>query len=73
MSENAPSVFRLTAREKEVLVLIASGLSSKQIAHTLHIAFRTVLAHRAHIMAKLNVHGVDELTRSAIQIGLIET
>lgn len=72
MPENAPSIFRITEREKQILVLIASGLSTKQIARTLGIAFRTVLAHRARIMEKLRVNGIAELSHAAIEMGLIE-
>ena len=63
---------RLTAREREVLTLIASGKSSRQIASALGIAFKTAVCHRSHIQTKLNLHNVADLTRAALRMGLIE-
>lgn len=60
----------LGAREREVLRLVAEGLSTPQIAKTLQIAATTVETHRRNIMAKLDVHNVVELTRYAIRVGL---
>lgn len=62
----------LTTREREVLVLIASGRSTKQIAEQLGIAFKTVVVHRYNLHTKLNVHKAVDLTRVAIRMGLIE-
>ena len=62
----------LTARELEVLILIASGKSSKEIAAVLRIAFKTVVCHRSRILAKLGLHNSSDLTRYAIREGLIE-
>jgi DNA-binding NarL/FixJ family response regulator len=65
------SVSRLTCREREVLGLIAEGLSSKEIAVRLSLAVRTVDSHRAHLMSKLEVNKVSGLVRIAIREGLI--
>lgn len=58
---------RLTSREREVLQLIAEGLSNKQIAKALTISLNTAHAHRKKIMAKLNVHKQAELIRIALK------
>jgi two-component system, NarL family, response regulator LiaR len=62
---------RLTGREREVLQLIAEGLSSKEIAMQLALAVRTVESHRAHLMEKLEVNKVSGLVRVAIRQGLV--
>ncbi|MDQ2622055.1 MAG: response regulator transcription factor [Actinomycetota bacterium] len=62
----------LTPREEEVVKLIAEGNSSKQIATTLVISYKTVERHRANILAKLGMRDRTELTRYAIRTGLIE-
>lgn len=61
----------LTAREREVLRLIAEGLSSKEIAKSLGVSLKTVEAHRAKLMAKLRVHRASGLVRVALQEGLV--
>ena len=61
----------LTAREHEVLTLIADGLSNKEIADRLVLSVKTVDHHRENIMRKLNLHTRVELTRYAIEKGLI--
>ncbi|MFH8584345.1 response regulator [Streptomyces celluloflavus] len=62
----------LTAREEEVLKLIAEGHSSKEIAETLVISVKTVERHRANMLHKLGMRDRLELTRYAIRVGLIE-
>ena len=62
---------RLTDREREVLQLIAEGHSSREIAELLHISEKTVRAHRAHLMDKLDIHSTAELTQYAIRKGVI--
>ncbi|MFO7602146.1 MAG: response regulator transcription factor, partial [Candidatus Desulfacyla sp.] len=62
---------RLTPREQEILKSIASGLSNKKIAKTLHISIKTVDTHRTHIMQKLNIHTTADLVRYAMMHGLI--
>jgi PAS domain S-box-containing protein len=63
----------LTKRECEILQMIASGLSAKQIAKQLNISDRTVRSHREHIMQKLNIHKTVDLVRYAMTCGLIDT
>jgi DNA-binding NarL/FixJ family response regulator len=60
----------LSAREREVLQLLAEGKSSKEIASVLEIAVATVETHRRQIMEKLNLHTIAELTKYAIREGL---
>jgi DNA-binding NarL/FixJ family response regulator len=62
----------LTAREQEVLRLLAEGLPSKKIAEKLFISPKTVENHRANIMNKLDLHSTIELVRYAAKIGLID-
>ena len=62
----------LTAREEEVLKLVAEGHSSKEIAGTLFISIKTVEGHRANMLQKLGLRDRLELTRYAIRAGLIE-
>lgn len=54
-----------------MLKLVASGLSTKEIASELHITFKTAACHRSHLMEKLGIHDVAGLTRYAIQHGFI--
>jgi len=63
---------RPTAREMEVLQLIAEGKASKQIAAELRIGVKTVEKHREHLMDKLDIHEIAGLTRYAISEGIIE-
>lgn len=62
----------LTARELEVLGLIAKGLKNREIADALKIAVKTVETHRTKIMQKLDLHNSAELATYAIRRGLIE-
>jgi DNA-binding NarL/FixJ family response regulator len=62
----------LTPREREVVKLVAEGLTSKQIAQTLVISEKTVERHRANILEKLGMRDRVDLTRYAIRHGLIE-
>lgn len=58
---------RLTAREREIVQLLADGKSSKEVANTLKISVKTAETHRANIMRKLELHSVSELVRYAIR------
>ncbi len=60
----------LSAREREVLQMLAEGCSAKDIAGALHIGNKTVETHRKNIMDKLNIHSIAELTKYAIREGL---
>lgn len=62
----------LTAREQEILRLLAEGLSPKEIADKLFISPKTVENHRANIMKKLNLHSTIDLVRYAAKLGLID-
>ena len=64
---------QLTAREAELLQLIAEGHVNKQIASELGISIKTVEKHRQHLMEKLNIHDIAGLTRFAIATGIIES
>mgnify|MGYP002624347507 CR=1 FL=1 len=71
--DSAPSgVSMLTDREREVLQLIAEGLSSKEIASVLGVSLKTVDSHRSNLMEKLDIHKVSGLVRFAIRAGLVE-
>jgi len=63
----------LTAREREVLQLIAESYSTKEVAQKLSISVKTAENHRTNLMKKLDLHDVAGLTRYAIQQGLIDT
>ena len=62
----------LSAREREVLHLIAEGLSAKEVAKQLEISTKTVEAHRTSLMRKLGMRKATELVRYALRHGLIE-
>jgi DNA-binding NarL/FixJ family response regulator len=61
----------LTMREREVLQLLAEGMTSEGIAETLHVSVHTVYAHRRNIMQKTNASNLAELTHIAIREHLI--
>jgi len=63
---------KLTPREREVLVGIAKGLTSKEIGAQYNISARTVETHRAALMRKLDVRSIALLTQLAIREGLVE-
>ncbi|GAA1570784.1 MULTISPECIES: response regulator transcription factor [Streptomyces] len=62
----------ITAREEEILTLVAEGRTSKEIADLLVISTKTVERHRANLLQKLGLRDRLELTRYAIRAGLIE-
>ncbi|MEI8141144.1 MAG: response regulator transcription factor [bacterium] len=62
---------RLTAREREIVQLLAEGKSNKEVATSLGVSVKTVDAHRANIMHKLNIHSVTDLVRYAIRNNII--
>ena len=70
MREDADAA-RLTTREREILQLIAEGNSLREISRLLHISIKTVESHKAHIMEKLSLRSIAELTQYAIRKGLI--
>ena len=69
---NRKNGLRLTARQKQILQLLAEGKSSKEVAVTLNISVKTAETHRANIMRRLDCHSVTELVRYAIRNHIIE-
>jgi len=70
-SHDESSVYSiLSARERQVLQMIAEGRSTKEIAGDLHLSAKTIESHRKQVMTKLDIHTVAGLTRYAIQTGL---
>lgn len=63
----------LTDREREILVLIAEGMSTREVADRLFIAVRTVETHRKAILEKLEVKNVAGMVRIAVQEGLLDS
>jgi DNA-binding NarL/FixJ family response regulator len=61
----------LTPRQREILQLAAEGHSSKEIAQTLGLSPRTVEAHRAQLMERLDIHDLAGLVRFAVRVGLV--
>lgn len=61
----------LTSRQREILQLIAEGLSSKEIAQRLDLSVKTVDTHRGQLMERLGIHGVAGLVRYAIRLGIV--
>src|SRR5262245_13361577 len=61
----------LTARQREILQLVAEGRSSKEIAGMLELSIKTVESHRGQIIEHLGVHDVTGLVRFAIRVGLV--
>lgn len=62
----------ITKREQEIILGIANGLSTKQIASSLGISVSTAERHREHVMKKLDVHSAAGLVRFAVRSGLIK-
>jgi LuxR family maltose regulon positive regulatory protein len=61
----------LSEREREVLALIAEGLTNREIAQRLHLALSTVKVHTYHIYGKLNVHSRTQAVARARVLGLL--
>lgn len=62
----------LTARERQVLQLVAEGKTTKEIAVILGVSVKTADSHRTRVMQKLNIHETAGLVRYAIRIGLVQ-
>jgi len=69
-SADGTSEVVLTAREREVLILLAEGLANKEVARKLGISVRTAETHREHLSHKLNIMTIAGLTKYAIHHGL---
>lgn len=65
------SLEHLTPRQREILQLIAEGKSTKEIAYVLGLSIKTIEAHRAQLMDKLDIHDVPGLVRYAMHVGLV--
>jgi len=63
---------QLTARQREILQMIAEGENTKEIASTLDVSVKTVETHRLQLMARLNIHDVAGLVRYAVRNGVVE-
>jgi len=61
----------LTPREREILQLIAEGMSAKEIADHLNLGIKTVETHRRNMMQKLKMNSIAELTKYAVREGLV--
>ncbi len=64
------SLSSLTTREREVLQLLSEGKKTKEIADMLRVSVKTAESYRQHIMEKLNIHSIAELTKYAIREGI---
>jgi two-component system response regulator NreC len=62
----------LTARERQILQLVAEGKTTKEVAILLNISFKTAECHRHHVMQKLEIHETAGLVRYAIRQGLLQ-
>jgi DNA-binding NarL/FixJ family response regulator len=70
---NSGEASPLTGSEKDIVVLIAKGLTTKEIARQKNISFHTVNTHRKNIFRKLGINNVSELLMVAMKNGLIDT
>ena len=66
-AQNDSAPIAVTAREREIIQLVAEGQSNKAAAATLGISVKTIEAHRANIMRKLHLRSVSDLVRYAIR------
>ena len=72
VAEQPEPIDRLTPRQREVLRLIAEGLSTKEIAFKLSLSVKTVETHRAQLMERLEIRDVAGLVRFAVRSGLVD-
>lgn len=70
---NGAALDQLTRRQRQILTMVAKGMTSTAIAAELNIAKDTVITHRRGLMQKLMLHSTAEVTRFAIQHGLLGT
>jgi two-component system response regulator NreC len=68
----SPAPIGITAREREVLAMIANGQSNKHMARTLDLSIKTVEKHRANLMRKLGLTNLAEVTRFALESGILK-
>jgi DNA-binding NarL/FixJ family response regulator len=72
VAEEEDGIAKLSPREKEVFVLLADGLRTRDIAERLFISPKTVESHKYNIMEKLNLHSIAQFTKIAVKKELIE-
>jgi DNA-binding NarL/FixJ family response regulator len=70
--KSPPSDMELSPRQRQIVQLVARGLSSKEIADELSISVKTVANHRLQIRERLKLHDIASITRYAIEHGLVE-
>jgi DNA-binding CsgD family transcriptional regulator len=71
VGSSRPPVQHLTAREREIVQLLVEGQTNKEVAVALGVSLKTVDAHRANVMHKLDLHSVTDLVRYAIRNQII--
>ena len=72
VAEKDSSTDVLTAREREVIQLLAEGKTSKEVAALLNLSVKTAETHRTNLMRKLGLHSVADLTRYAVRNGIVQ-
>jgi DNA-binding NarL/FixJ family response regulator len=70
--QDDPAVAGVTAREREIIQLVAEGQSNKEAASTLGVSVKTIEAHRSNIMRKLHLRSVSDLVRYAIRNKIVQ-
>src|SRR5438552_1852819 len=70
-ASSGEEALEITARQREVLKLVATGKSTKEIAFDLNLSVKTVEAHRAQIMERLGLRDIASLVRYALRTGLV--
>jgi DNA-binding NarL/FixJ family response regulator len=71
-NDDKPFKDRLTAREREVVQLLAEGKSSKEVAVVLDLSVKTAETHRTNVMRKLDLHSVADLVRYAVRNNIVQ-
>ena len=71
-AQDESSAVAVTAREREIIQLVAEGQSNKEAASTLGISVKTIEAHRANVMRKLQLRSVSDLVRYAIRNKIVQ-
>jgi DNA-binding NarL/FixJ family response regulator len=71
-SDPEPARGRLTAREREIVQLLAEGKSNKEVAQALNISIKTAETHRTNIMNKLDLRSITALVRYAVRNNIVE-
>lgn len=71
-TDERPVKDRLTAREREVVQLLAEGKTSKEVAVALNLSVKTAETHRTNVMRKLDLHSVADLVRYAVRNNIVQ-